>query len=38
MAVLNTIKATCVMACPGSFALIAEAVLLEGEEQVFVCY
>lgn len=38
MAVLNTIKATSVMACPGAFALIAEAVLLEGDEQVFVCY
>lgn len=38
MAILNSIKATQVMACPGSMALIAEAVLKENGKEVFVCY
>ena len=38
MATLMTIKATQVMACPGSWALIAEAVLRENGEDVFVSY
>ena len=38
MAILKSIKATQVMACPGSFALIAEAVLQENGKEVFVCY
>ena len=38
MAILNTLKATKVMACPGSFALIAEAVLLENGEKIYVTY
>lgn len=38
MAILKSIKATQVMACPGSFALIAEAVLAEDGKEVFVCY
>lgn len=33
-----TIKAAQVMACPGSFALIAEAVLRENGKEIFVCY
>ena len=38
MAILNSIKATQVMACPGSMALIAEAVLREDGKEVYVCY
>ena len=38
MAILKSVKATQVMACPGSFALIAEAVLAEDGNEVFVCY
>jgi len=38
MAILNSIKATQVMACPGSMALIAEAVLRENGKEIFVCY
>ena len=38
MAILNSIKATKVMACPGSFALIAEAMLRENGEEIYVCY
>lgn len=38
MAILNSVKAKKVMACPGSFALIAEAVLLEQGKEIFVTY
>ena len=38
MAILKSVKATQVMACPGSFALIAEAVLDENGKEVYVCY
>ena len=38
MAILNSVKATQVMACPGSMALIAEAVLKENGKEVFVSY
>lgn len=38
MAILNSIKATQVMACPGSMALIAEAVLHEDGKDIYVCY
>lgn len=38
MAILNSIKAAQVMACPGSFALIAEAVLKENGKEIYVCY
>lgn len=38
MAIVNSIKAKKVMACPGSFALIAEAVLFENGEEIFVTY
>lgn len=38
MAILNSIKATQVMACPGSWALIAEAVLREDGKDLYVCY
>ena len=38
MAILNSIKATQVMACPGSWALIAEAELLEDGKTVYVTY
>ena len=38
MATLMTIKATQVMACPGSCALVAEAVLMENGKEIFVCY
>lgn len=38
MGILKSVKATQVMACPGSMALIAEAVLREDGREVFVCY
>ena len=38
MGILISVKATQVMACPGSMALIAEAVLREDGKEVFVCY
>lgn len=38
MTILNSIKATQVMACPGSWALIAEAVLREDGKDLYVCY
>ena len=38
MAILNSIKATKVMACPGSFALVAEAVVRENGEEVYLTY
>lgn len=38
MAILNSIKASKVMACPGSFALVAEAVLKEHGEEIFLTY
>ena len=38
MATLNSIKATQVMACPGSWALVAEAELLENGKTIYVTY
>lgn len=38
MAILNSVKAKKVMACPGSFALIAEAELIEDGKEIYVCY
>lgn len=38
MAILNSLKAKKVMACPGSFALVAEAVLRENGEDVYLTY
>ena len=38
MAILNSIKAKKVMACPGSFALVAEAVLRENGDDIFLTY
>lgn len=38
MAILNSVKATKVMACPGSFALVAEAVLYEQGKEIYLTY
>ena len=38
MGILNSVKAKKVMACPGSFALVAEAMLLEKGEETYVTY
>ena len=38
MATVISMKAKKVMACPGSFALVAEAELREDGEEIFVCY
>lgn len=38
MAILNSVKAKKVMACPGSFALVAEAVLYEEGKEVYLTY
>ena len=38
MSAMNSIKAKKVMACPGSFALVAEAVLSENGQEIYVTY
>ena len=38
MAILNSVKAKKVMACPGSYALVAEAVLYEKGKEIYLTY
>jgi len=38
MAILNYVKARKVMACPGSFALVAEAMVMENGKETYITY